>query len=136
MQSVMQQHCLYWDRDGDGIIWPQDTWLGFRELGFNVVFTFLAVVIIHSALSLPTRCACLPSSFGRTWANAHKGLRCLTSQTHFSVYMSITYTRRSTAPTQGCLIRTGGSPLPGLKTFGPRSDHLVLRDRGLSFFFF
>ncbi|KAL4073571.1 Caleosin related protein-domain-containing protein [Scleroderma citrinum] len=58
--SVMQQHCLYWDRDGDGIIWPKDTWLGFRDLGFNVVFTILAVVVIHSALSLPTR---LPVSY-------------------------------------------------------------------------
>lgn len=73
--SVMQQHCLYWDRDGDGIIWPQDTWLGFRELGFNLVFTFLAVVIIHSALSLPTRLAVsyFPDPFFRIYVNSiHK----------------------------------------------------------------
>ncbi|KAG6330274.1 hypothetical protein ID866_8817, partial [Astraeus odoratus] len=58
--SVMQQHCLYWDRDGDGIIWPIDTWVGFRDLGFNILFSFLAVLVIHSTLSIPTR---LPVSY-------------------------------------------------------------------------
>jgi peroxygenase len=55
LQSVMQQHCIYWDRDEDGVIWPYDTWVGFRDLGFNVIFSFLAVIVIHASLSLPSR---------------------------------------------------------------------------------
>lgn len=51
----MQQHCVYWDRDRDGIIWPIDTWRGFRDLGFNLLFCLLATIVIHAALSLPTR---------------------------------------------------------------------------------
>ena len=51
----MQQHCVYWDRDGDGVIWPLDTWRGFRDLGFNLLFCFLATIVVHATLSLPTR---------------------------------------------------------------------------------
>lgn len=51
----MQQHCIYWDRDRDGVIWPLDTWRGFRELGFNLLFCFLAMIVVHVTLSLPTR---------------------------------------------------------------------------------
>ena len=54
--SVLQQHVLFWDRDGDGEIWPCDTWRGFRDLGFNILFSALAVLCINLALSLPTRC--------------------------------------------------------------------------------
>jgi len=32
-RTVMQQHCDYWDKDGDGIIWPQDTYRGCRNFG-------------------------------------------------------------------------------------------------------
>lgn len=32
-RSVIQQHCDYWDPDGDGIIWPQDTYAGCRKWG-------------------------------------------------------------------------------------------------------
>lgn len=59
-QTVLQQHCRYWDRDNDGQIYPQDTFVGFRDLGFNLLFSFLMAVIIHSGLSYPT---CL----GHSW---------------------------------------------------------------------
>lgn len=32
-RTVLQQHCEYWDPDGDGIIWPQDTYVGCRKWG-------------------------------------------------------------------------------------------------------
>jgi len=65
--SVMQQHCMYWDPDGDGVIWPIDTWRGFRDLGFNLLFTLLATIVVHAALSLTTRLAksYIPDPFWR-----------------------------------------------------------------------
>jgi len=32
-RTVLQQHCDYWDPDGDGIVWPQDTYRGCRNFG-------------------------------------------------------------------------------------------------------
>jgi len=55
--TVMQQHILFWDRDLDGAIYPWDTFRGFRELGFNIFFCFLAMVIINGGFSYPTRLA-------------------------------------------------------------------------------
>ncbi|KAJ4404099.1 hypothetical protein N0V82_010552 [Gnomoniopsis sp. IMI 355080] len=55
--TVLQQHCRFWDRDNDGQIYPLDTFVGFRELGFNILFSFLMAVVIHSGLSYPTRLA-------------------------------------------------------------------------------
>lgn len=43
------------------MIWPLDTWRGFRGLGFNLLFSFLAMIVLHAALSLPTR------SVGPSW---------------------------------------------------------------------
>lgn len=53
--TVLQQHVLFWDRDEDGQIYPWDTYKGFRELGFNVLFSLLALFIIHLGFSYPTR---------------------------------------------------------------------------------
>ncbi|KUL84321.1 hypothetical protein ZTR_07584 [Talaromyces verruculosus] len=53
--TVLQQHVMFWDRDMDGHIWPLDTYRGFRELGFNVLFSLLALLIIHINFSYPTR---------------------------------------------------------------------------------
>jgi len=65
--TVLQQHILFWDQDNDGVIWPQDTYKGFRELGFNVVFSLIAMVIIHATFSYPTGLAksLLPDPFFR-----------------------------------------------------------------------
>ncbi|KIY02769.1 uncharacterized protein Z520_01234 [Fonsecaea multimorphosa CBS 102226] len=73
--TVLQQHVLFWDRDGDGCIYPWDTYVGFRELGFNVIFCILAVLIINLSFSYPTRLAhsYLPDPFFRVYVDSiHK----------------------------------------------------------------
>ncbi|GAQ09865.1 probable peroxygenase 3 [Aspergillus lentulus] len=55
--TPLQQHVLFWDRDHDGQIYPLDTYKGFRELGFNILFSILAVLIINLNFSYPTRLA-------------------------------------------------------------------------------
>jgi len=73
--TVLQQHVLFWDRDGDGVIWPYDTYIGFRELGFNILFSLVAVMIININFSYPTRLAhsYLPDPFFRVYVDSiHK----------------------------------------------------------------
>ncbi|KAJ5981496.1 hypothetical protein N7522_013917 [Penicillium canescens] len=55
--TPLQQYILFWDRDGDGMIFPWDTYNGFRELGFNIIFSILATFIINVNFSYPTRLA-------------------------------------------------------------------------------
>ncbi|KAK0714184.1 Caleosin related protein-domain-containing protein [Lasiosphaeria miniovina] len=55
--TVLQQHVLFWDRDGDGAIYPWDTYKGFRELGFGIPFSLLSVFVVNAGLSYPTRLA-------------------------------------------------------------------------------
>ncbi|RDK38328.1 Caleosin-domain-containing protein [Aspergillus phoenicis ATCC 13157] len=73
--TPLQQHVLFWDRDRDGQIYPWDTYIGFRELGFNILFSFLAVLIINLNFSYPTRLAhsFLPDPWFRVYVDAvHK----------------------------------------------------------------
>lgn len=66
---------MFWDRDSDGVIWPWDTYVGFRDLGFNILFSFAAVLIINLNFSYPTRLAhsYLPDPFFRVYVDSiHK----------------------------------------------------------------
>src|ERR1700712_5712653 len=53
-QTVLQQHCDFFDRDHDGVIWPLDTFIGFRKLGFNIFLCIFATSAIHFGLFYPT----------------------------------------------------------------------------------
>ena len=57
--TALQQHVLFWDRDNDGIIYPWDVYNGFRDLGFNVLFS-LGSLLIPIFFSYPT-------SLGHSW---------------------------------------------------------------------
>lgn len=46
--TVLQQHVMFWDRDNDGVIWPNDTFVGFRRLGYPLPLCVLAVPFIHT----------------------------------------------------------------------------------------
>ncbi|PQE22906.1 hypothetical protein CJF30_00008474 [Rutstroemia sp. NJR-2017a BBW] len=73
--SVLQQHCAFFDRDSDGVIWPQDTYIGFRRLAYNPILALIAVFVIHANFSYPTlpNGRILPDPFFRLYTeNVHK----------------------------------------------------------------
>ena len=79
MKTPLQQHILFWDRDGDGMIFPWDTYNGFRELGFNIIFSILATLIINGNFSYPTRLAYswFPDPYFRVYLTSiHKAKVC------------------------------------------------------------
>ncbi|EEP77059.1 hypothetical protein UREG_01908 [Uncinocarpus reesii 1704] len=72
-QTVLQQHCNFFDFDGDGVIYPSDTFRGFWKLGFGFLLSLLAVFIVHGNFSYPTVNSWLPDPFFRIYiANIHK----------------------------------------------------------------
>ncbi|KAG0570239.1 hypothetical protein KC19_6G146900 [Ceratodon purpureus] len=52
--TVLQQHCAYFDRDGDGVIFPHETYEGFKALGYPPFVSALAGVVINGVFSYPT----------------------------------------------------------------------------------
>lgn len=63
----MIQHVDYWDQDGDGIIWPLDTYHGCRAFGWNLFLALFATFLINGALSYPTVPGWLPDPFFRIY---------------------------------------------------------------------
>jgi peroxygenase len=72
-QTVLQQHLLFFDCDNDGIIWPQDTFIAFYRLGYNLLICIISVFIIHPPFSYPTNPSWIPDPLCRIHIkNIHK----------------------------------------------------------------
>ncbi|KNG50892.1 caleosin domain-containing protein [Stemphylium lycopersici] len=53
--SALRRHCDFWDADGDGMIYPWDIFIGFRNLGFNIALCLWAAVTMAICSSYSTQ---------------------------------------------------------------------------------
>lgn len=72
-ETAVQQHCSYFDQDGDGVIWPSDTYTACRNMGWGIFLSALAAIIINCNLSYPTQPTWVPDPCFRIYvSNIHK----------------------------------------------------------------
>nr|OQO23014.1 hypothetical protein B0A51_09183 [Rachicladosporium sp. CCFEE 5018] len=62
-KTTLQQHCLYFDQDQDGIISLRDTYTAVRKWGWSILLSLIVVAVIHGGLSYPTQRGWLPDPF-------------------------------------------------------------------------
>ncbi|XP_062150148.1 probable peroxygenase 4 isoform X2 [Alnus glutinosa] len=54
-QNVLQKHVAFFDRNHDGIVYPSETFQGFRAIGCGFFLSTFAAVFINVGLSRKTR---------------------------------------------------------------------------------
>lgn len=52
--KVLEQHCQFFDKDNDGVIWPMDTWRTSREFGWGIRLSLFFTVFLHLVQSWGT----------------------------------------------------------------------------------
>jgi hypothetical protein len=72
--KVLEQHCGFFDRDGDGVIWPRETYQTCREFDWGIPLSLFFAGFLHAVQSwgtVPWRFG-LPDPFFRIWLeNVH-----------------------------------------------------------------
>ncbi|GAA5843257.1 hypothetical protein JCM11251_002264 [Rhodosporidiobolus azoricus] len=72
-EPVLKQHVAFFDKDGDNILWPLDTWRGFREMGYSFFWCCFAMSVIHFFFSWFSAPGFLPDPFFRIFLkNGHR----------------------------------------------------------------
>lgn len=60
-QNILQKHVAFFDQNNDGIVYPWETFQGFREIGCGILLSSIAAVFINTGLSAKTRPGKFPS---------------------------------------------------------------------------
>ncbi|KAK9276751.1 hypothetical protein L1049_006287 [Liquidambar formosana] len=60
-QNVLQKHVAFFDRNQDGIVYPWETFKGFRAIGCDIFLSTASAFLINIALSHKTRPGKFPS---------------------------------------------------------------------------
>ncbi|CAN6550070.1 unnamed protein product [Malus baccata var. baccata] len=60
-QDVLQRHVAFFDRNHDGIVYPWETFQGFRAIGCGILLSTASAFLINAALSQKTRQGKFPS---------------------------------------------------------------------------
>ncbi|KAF8021136.1 hypothetical protein BT93_G1537 [Corymbia citriodora subsp. variegata] len=60
-QNVLQKHVAFFDRNHDGLVYPWETFRGFRSIGAGLPLSTVAAAFINIALSQKTRPGKFPS---------------------------------------------------------------------------
>ncbi|XP_047307215.1 probable peroxygenase 4 [Impatiens glandulifera] len=61
--NVLQKHVAFFDRNHDGIIYPGETFKGFRAIGAGLLLSSVAAIFINVKLSHKTRPGKFPSLY-------------------------------------------------------------------------
>ncbi|KAK4373230.1 hypothetical protein RND71_008614 [Anisodus tanguticus] len=59
--TPLEKHVMFFDINNDGIIYPSETYQGFRKMGRGIFRSMFAAVLIHITLSHKTRPGKCPS---------------------------------------------------------------------------
>ncbi|XP_052188127.1 probable peroxygenase 4 [Diospyros lotus] len=60
-QSALQKHVVFFDQNKDGVIYPWETFQGFRAIGCGILLSSFAAVFINVGLSKKSRPGKFPS---------------------------------------------------------------------------